>query len=73
MAGTGYVAATSSKSGKGSHFDEASQVKEIKICGRHIAYYRGTDKVAYAVAAYCPHMGANLGIGGKVQFGTCIE
>ena len=39
-------------------------MKEIKLCGRHIAYYRGTDKTVYAVAAYCPHMGANLGIGG---------
>lgn len=39
-------------------------MKEIKLCGRHIAYYRGTDNTVYAVAAYCPHMGANLGIGG---------
>lgn len=48
-------------------------VKEIKLCGRHIAYYRGSDNVAYAVAAYCPHMGANLGVGGKVKHGHCIE
>ncbi|CAD8207621.1 unnamed protein product [Paramecium pentaurelia] len=49
------------------------QVEEIKFAGRHIAYYRGTDKVVYAVAAYCPHMGANLGIGGQVKFKSCIE
>ncbi|CAK65710.1 unnamed protein product (macronuclear) [Paramecium tetraurelia] len=49
------------------------QVEEIKLAGRHIAYYRGTDKVVYAVAAYCPHMGANLGIGGQVRFNSCIE
>lgn len=41
-----------------------SQVSEIKLAGRHIAYYRGTDKIVYAVAAYCPHMGSNLGVGG---------
>jgi cholesterol 7-dehydrogenase len=49
------------------------EVKEIKISGRHIAYYRGTDKQVYAVAAYCPHMGANLGVGGQVKFQSCIE
>lgn len=36
----------------------------MKLAGRHIAYYRGTDKIVYAVAAYCPHLGANLGVGG---------
>ncbi|CAD8187595.1 unnamed protein product [Paramecium pentaurelia] len=52
---------------------KSGEVKEIKLCGRHIAYYRGTDKNVYAVAAYCPHMGANLGIGGQVKFRSCIE
>ncbi|CAK66954.1 unnamed protein product (macronuclear) [Paramecium tetraurelia] len=52
---------------------QPGEVKEIKLCGRHIAYYRGTDKQVYAVAAYCPHMGANLGIGGQVKFRSCIE
>lgn len=48
-------------------------MKEVKICGRHIAYFRGFDNKAYAVHAYCPHMGANLGFGGKVKNTRCIE
>ena len=41
-----------------------SVVHEAKFSGRHIVYYRGYDKIVYALHAYCPHMGANLGIGG---------
>jgi len=56
-----------------SNLLKSGKVSEIKICGRHIAYYRGTDNVVYAVSAYCTHMGANLGYGGKVKHGRCIE
>lgn len=52
---------------------KTGQVSEIKLCGRHIAYYRGDDGIVYAVDAHCLHMGANLGHGGKVKFGRCIE
>ncbi|KAI8431828.1 hypothetical protein MSG28_016231 [Choristoneura fumiferana] len=34
--------------------------------------YRGEDGVARCVDAYCPHLGANLGVGGTVS-GGCIE
>jgi cholesterol 7-desaturase len=43
---------------------KAGDVKYIKLCGRHIALFRGEDRIAYAVNAFCTHMGANLGIGG---------
>ena len=36
------------------------------MCGRDIALYRDYDGVAKAVEGYCSHLGANLGIGGKV-------
>ena len=29
--------------------------------------YRGQNNEVYAVDAYCPHLGANLGIGGTVK------
>ena len=40
--------------------------------GQELAVYRGDDNKAYIVDAYCPHLGANLGVGGQVK-GDCIE
>ena len=48
-------------------------VKYVSHNGMHVALFRGEDGVAYAVDAYCPHIGANLGIGGKVVHQTCIQ
>ena len=35
--------------------------------------FRGKDGVAYALEAYCLHMGAHLGVGGQVVDEKCIE
>ncbi|CAH2317044.1 cholesterol 7-desaturase-like [Pelobates cultripes] len=40
--------------------------------GEQIAVYRTQDGRVYVVDAYCPHLGANLAIGGRVV-GDCIE
>ncbi|XP_063289190.1 cholesterol 7-desaturase nvd-like isoform X2 [Pelobates fuscus] len=40
--------------------------------GEQIAVYRTQDGRVYVVDAYCPHLGANLAIGGQVV-GDCIE
>ncbi|XP_078405784.1 cholesterol 7-desaturase nvd isoform X1 [Cetorhinus maximus] len=48
------------------------QVKNITIFGEQVAVYRGQDGHAYVVDAYCPHLGANLAVGGRV-IGNCIE
>lgn len=42
-------------------------VRSIDCCGRNVVLFRGTDNQAYVLNAYCAHMGANLGIGGKVN------
>lgn len=47
-------------------------VKYISVLGEQLAVFRGTNGVAYIVNAYCPHLGANLGIGGQVV-GNCIQ
>lgn len=54
--------------------DELSvnEVKYINYCGREVIVFRAADGKVYALHAYCSHMGANLGIGGKVK-GNCIE
>ena len=42
-------------------------VRSIDCVGRNVVLFRGTDNKAYVLDAYCAHMGANLGIGGKVK------
>lgn len=40
--------------------------------GEQLAVFRGQDGKAYVLDAYCPHLGANLAVGGRVV-GSCIE
>ncbi|XP_022832212.1 cholesterol 7-desaturase [Spodoptera litura] len=47
-------------------------VLSIDALGQNLCIYRGEDGVARVVDAYCPHLGANLGIAGTVS-GSCIE
>lgn len=48
-------------------------VKAISYCGRDVVLFRGKNSMPYVLHAYCAHMGANLGVGGKVRYDTCIE
>ena len=47
-------------------------VKYVQILGEHLAVFRGEDGVVYIVDAYCPHLGANVAVGGQVE-GKCIQ
>ena len=51
---------------------QIGESKYIKIFGKDIAVFRGEDGKVNAIDAFCPHLGANLGIGGKVK-GNCVE
>lgn len=42
------------------------------LTGEQVAVFRGLEGKAYVVDAYCPHLGANLAVGGRVV-GDCIE
>ncbi|XP_051794690.1 cholesterol 7-desaturase nvd [Acanthochromis polyacanthus] len=55
-----------------SHMLERGEVKNVYILGEQLAVFRGQDGKAYVLDAYCPHLGANLAVGGRV-FGGCIE
>uniref|UniRef100_A0A3Q1BRJ1 cholesterol 7-desaturase n=1 Tax=Amphiprion ocellaris TaxID=80972 RepID=A0A3Q1BRJ1_AMPOC len=55
-----------------SHMLERGEVKSVFILGEQLAVFRGQDGKAYVLDAYCPHLGANLAVGGRV-FGGCIE
>ena len=43
------------------------QTRAMKYFGRDLAAYRGEDGVARILDARCPHLGAHLAIGGKVE------
>jgi phenylpropionate dioxygenase-like ring-hydroxylating dioxygenase large terminal subunit len=66
----------------------AGEVKTLRYFGTEIVLYRGEDGRAVALDAYCPHLGAHLGVGGKVvgnsircpfhawrfdETGSCVE
>jgi len=52
---------------------KAGQVFYKKCLGENLAIFRGNDQKAYVLDAYCAHMGANLGLGGKVKNESCLE
>ncbi|XP_061165164.1 cholesterol 7-desaturase nvd-like [Saccostrea echinata] len=48
------------------------EVQNISVLGLNLAVFRGEDGTAHVTDAYCPHMGANLSVGGRVV-GDCLE
>lgn len=50
----------------------AQQVKSVQVFGQTLAVFRGSGGEAHVTDAYCPHIGANMGVGGVVK-GDCLE
>src|SRR5262249_47971167 len=50
----------------------AGQVKALRYFGRELVLWRGEDGTARLLDAYCRHLGAHLGHGGRVN-GNDIE
>ncbi|XP_020664806.3 cholesterol 7-desaturase nvd [Pogona vitticeps] len=48
------------------------EVRNVAALGEQFAIFRDADGKAHVVDAYCPHLGANLAVGGRVV-GSCIE
>lgn len=44
----------------------------VTALGKEFAVFRGHDGRAYVLNAHCPHLGAHLGVGGRV-YGNCLE
>lgn len=57
-----------------AHADElqAGDVRPLRLFGRDLVLLRDAAGAAHLVDAYCPHLGAHLGRGGKVV-GDCIR
>lgn len=45
----------------------------LDIAGENMVLFRSDKGAAYALEAYCKHLGAHLGVGGKVVNGKCIQ
>ncbi|MCA9579961.1 MAG: Rieske 2Fe-2S domain-containing protein, partial [Myxococcales bacterium] len=50
----------------------AGELRSVHYLGRQMIVYRGEDGVARVSDAYCPHLGADIGVGGKVE-GDCVR
>lgn len=48
-------------------------MKTLLILGQNVVLFRSDDGTIHAVDSYCPHMGANLGVGGRVVDNNCIQ
>ncbi len=46
---------------------EPGDVRPVRYLARDMVLWRGTDGVAHVMDAYCPHLGANLALGGRVD------
>lgn len=50
-----------------SHELPRGAVRTVRIAGKDLVLFRGEDGQVGAVDAMCPHLGAHLGVGGKVR------
>jgi len=46
------------------------QLRRLHYVEREMVAFRGSDREISVLDAYCPHLGANLGVGGRVENGT---
>ncbi|MCK9926327.1 Rieske 2Fe-2S domain-containing protein [Frankia sp. Mgl5] len=49
---------------------EPGRTKSLFYFGKDLVLFRGTDGTPHLLDAYCPHLGANLGVGGRVVDGS---
>ena len=53
-----------------------NSVKPLQLCGHQLVAFRGPSGAVHVLSAYCPHFGANIGIGGQVVLESnddCIQ
>ncbi|KAH7711958.1 Protein DAF-36 [Aphelenchoides avenae] len=49
------------------------ELKPIVFMGRKLVLFRAEKGTVHLTDSYCPHMGANLGVGGRVVDNNCIQ
>lgn len=48
------------------------EVRAFRVFGTDVVLYRGDDGAPHLLDAYCAHLGAHLGVGGRVE-GDCLR
>ncbi|KDR22323.1 cholesterol 7-desaturase [Zootermopsis nevadensis] len=48
------------------------EVKHVSALGENFAVFRTREGIVHILDAYCPHLGANMAVGGTVR-GDCLE
>jgi len=51
---------------------KVKEIKQVDCLGQNLAVFRGEDGKAHVLDAYCPHLGANLAVGGEVE-DNCVR
>lgn len=46
---------------------QPGQVQQARYLARDLVLWRGEDNLAHVMDAYCPHLGANIALGGRVE------
>ncbi|UMM35529.1 hypothetical protein L5515_008105 [Caenorhabditis briggsae] len=52
---------------------QKNQIMEITILGQFLSLIRSESGTVYITDSYCPHIGANFNIGGRVVRDNCIQ
>ena len=50
----------------------AGQVLALRLLGRELVLFRDEEGAAHVLDAYCAHLGAHLGVGGRVEAGGLL-
>jgi len=56
-----------------SHELKKGESKYVDIHGESLVVFRGNNGKSYVLNAYCPHLGANLGVDGRVVHDSCVQ
>jgi cholesterol 7-dehydrogenase len=51
---------------------QKGNIKPIAFLGHELVAFRGESGLVSVIDAYCPHLGANLGVSGRIR-GDCVE
>jgi cholesterol 7-dehydrogenase len=52
---------------------KVGETKYIDAHGESLVLFRANNGSSYVLSAYCPHLGANLGVEGRVVHDSCIQ
>ena len=49
-----------------SNYLKTNKIESFRAFGHQLIAFRGNSRRVYVLDAFCPHLGANIGVGGRV-------